>query len=342
MAAKRALLIGGAGQIGRAAAATLLDAGWEVVAASRSGTAVPGTAPLALDREDTAAVLAASRGADLVLDTVAYGPQHAEQLAGLAGEVGSLVVISTASVYTDAKGRYLDTVTGPDDFPHYPDPVSEDQPTVDDGGTTYSPQKAELERRLLATPDLPVSILRPGAIHGPHSRVLREWYFAKRVLDGRTAVALAYDGASRFGTSAVANIAELVRCCAERPGRRALNAVDDASPTVAEIARAVAGALDRELEVVGVPGAREDGVGSTPWSVPRPFVLSMHRAAAEVGYRPAVDYADGAAAAVRWFVDEVRAAGGEWATRFPFMVERYGAAGWFDYDAEDAVLAGAR
>lgn len=342
MAAQRALLIGGAGQIGRATAATLLEHGWDVVAASRSGTAVPGAMPLALDREDDAAVLTAARGADLVLDTVAYGPGHAEQLAQLAGEVGSLVVISTASVYADADGRYLDVVTGPADFPRYPVPVDEDQPTVDDGKPTYSPQKAELERRLLATPDLPVSILRPGAIHGPHSRVLREWYFAKRALDGRTAVAVAYGGESRFSTSAVANIAELVRCCAERPGRRALNAVDDESPTVAEIARAVYGALGREVEVVGFPGARDDGVGSTPWSVPRPFVLSMDRATTEVGYRPAVSYAEGAAAAVQWFVDEVRAADGDWASRFPFMVDRYGGAGWFDLEGEDAVLAGSR
>src|SRR5215469_11710859 len=101
----RAVLIGGTGQIGRAAARALAADGWEVVALSRSGTLPEGLAELgvesvAVDRADDAALRAAlGGGADVVLDTVAYGRGHGEQLNGLAGLVGSLVVISSASVY---------------------------------------------------------------------------------------------------------------------------------------------------------------------------------------------------------------------------------------------------
>ena len=339
--AKTALIIGGTGQIGLAAASRLAWDGWAVTAALRglhSPELPTGVKSIRLDRADTPALLTAARGHDLVLDTVAYDTGHAEQLAGLAGDVGSLVVISTGSVYLGRDGTYLDVATD-DSFPTFPVPLSETDPTIDNAEQTYSPLKAAMERRLLATPDLPVSILRPGAIHGPHSPALREWFFIKRVLDGRRRVVLAYDGASRFGTSATANIAELVLRRAEQPGRRALNAADDGSLTVAEIGRAVFEAMGHEAEILTFAGGPREELGSSPWGIPNPIVLSMSAAREQLGYRPAVSYAEGLADDIRWVTDAVAAAGRRgqtWEQLFPSIVTRYGAAGWFPYAAEDA------
>jgi nucleoside-diphosphate-sugar epimerase len=251
-------------------------------------------------------------------------------------------VISTGSVYTGREGGYLDIVTGPDDFPDYPIPLRETDPTVENDERTYSPLKAAMERRLLSVEDLPVSILRPGAIHGPFSPALREWYFINRALDGRRTVVLSDDGANRFSTSSTVNIAELVALCAAHPGRRVLNAVDEDNVSVSEIARAVYAALDQEVEVVTFPGPPVDDVGGTPWSVAHPLLLSMAAATVELGYRQPVPYREAVADAVDWAVREVRAGerrGEGWEHVFPTLAQRAAADRWFDYEAEDAFLA---
>lgn len=346
---RTAMIIGGTGQIGSAVARRLALDGWSVLLAHRGGhhgdteLAELDVTSIRLDRDDTASLLDRARGHDLVLDTVAYEPRHADQLARLAGDVGSLVVISTGSVYVGANGGYLDVVTGPDDFPDYPVPLRETDPTVANDKRTYSPLKAELERRLLSVDDLPVSILRPGAIQGPFSPALREWFFIKRALDGRRRIVLSDGGTNRFSTSSTVNIAELVALCADRPGRRVLNAVDTDDLSVAEIAQTVFDALDHDVEIVTFPGPPLDGVGGTPWTVAHPLLLSMAAATVELGYRQPVGYAEAVASTIDWAVREVRAAERReegWEAVFPGLVERARTDRWFDYAAEDAFLSG--
>lgn len=335
---KRALLVGGTGQIGWATAQNLLEHGWEVTVASRSGDPGPeGASAIRLDREDEDELRSAADGMDLVVDAVAFTPAHAQQLAGLAGSVGSLVVISTASVYTDAQGRYLDVMEGPEDFPAYPVPITEAQPTVDNTEPTYSPLKAAMERILLSTEGLPVSVLRPGAIHGPHSPFPREWFFVKRVLDRREHVVLAYDGQSVFGTTAAANIAELARLCGEQAGARVLNAADEEAPTVRRIGETVFGIMGHDARIVGIPGPGRDGLGGSPWSVPAPFVMSMDRARTELGYQPVVTHEQSVGAAIEWMLGHLGER--DWRDAFPRLVERYGADDWFHYELEDEYVA---
>ena len=162
----RAVLIGGNGMIGRAAARALAGDGWEVVAVSRSGSLPEGLAELGVeavvaDREDDAQLRAAlSGGAEVLFDSMAFGREHGEQLNGLAGLVGSLVVISSASVYADDEGRALD---GEGDPPVMPVPILETQRTAEPGDATYSTQKAELEQTLLHGP-VPVTLIRACAV----------------------------------------------------------------------------------------------------------------------------------------------------------------------------------
>ena len=185
---RRALLVGGTGQIGRAAARRLGEHGWDVEVASRT-SGVDRNAPGELEA-------AIGDGVDLLVDIVAFTRAHGEQLNALAGRIGSAVVISSASVYVDDAGRTLDEATSAETFSRLPVPIAETQATVAPSEETYSTQKAALEQVLLDGP-LPVTILRPCAVHGPGSELPRELFFVRRVLDGRRTVVLVSKGESR-------------------------------------------------------------------------------------------------------------------------------------------------
>lgn len=334
---KRAVVIGAGGQIGRPAVQALVRDGWEVTAASRGGTRDPAwpddVRTVRLDREDDTALAALiGDGCDVLVDLVAYGARHARQLTALADRVGSAVVVSSVSVYEDDRGRGFDTQDQPDGFPEYPVPLTEKQPTVRPGESTYSTRKAALEHELLAAEgQLPVTVLRPGAVHGPYSPLPRELYFVKRNLDGRRTRVLAYGGESRFHTSGTRNIAELIRLAAAAPGSRVLNAGDPQAPTAAEIGRAVDAVMGVESETVFLD-APNGPVGASPWSVERPVVVDMTAAERELGYRPVATYAESLPETVEWL--KAQLAGRDWREAFPKMFQAYG--DLFDYAAEDA------
>lgn len=341
---RRAVVVGATGQIGRVAVGALARDGWEVTAVSRGGGRDDDwpdeVRTLSADRgDDTALAAAIGDGCDALVDVVAYGPEHARQLLALADRVGSAVVVSSVSVYEDDEGRNFDTQEEPGGFPAYPLPLPESQRTVRPADTSYSTRKAGLERELLAGGDrLPTTLLRAGAVHGPHCRTPRELYFVKRNLDGRPRRVLAYGGASRFHPASVHNIAELIRLAAARPGSRALNAVDPDAPTVVEIAAAIDAVMGVRTENVLVDGpAPSPRVGDTPWSVPVPVVCDMSAAERELDYRPVVRYAESLPRTVAWIEDRL-AGGRDWREAYPKMAEAYG--DLFDYAAEDAWLAG--
>jgi nucleoside-diphosphate-sugar epimerase len=338
--AKTAFIIGGTGQIGRAAALNLARHGWQVRVAHRGGRTPPpelmaiGVESVAVDRQDGDALKGAiGAGADLVLDCVAYLPDHANQLVALDRDVGAIAVVSSASVYRDEEGRTLDEAAQ-HGFPRFAGPIDERQPTVDPGPQTYSTNKVAVERILLNEARVPVTILRPCAIYGPGSTHPREWWFLKRALDGRWRVPVAFHGLSHFHTSATANIAEALRVSFEAGGSRILNVGDPSPPKVVEIGEAIAAAVDHDWEIVPLPGAPEGSVGRTPWSVPRPFLLDTSAADA-LGYEPATDYPR----FVRETVQALREVAGarDWQSAFPML--RLYPYDLFDYAAEDDALA---
>jgi nucleoside-diphosphate-sugar epimerase len=337
-----AFIIGGTGQIGHAVADVLLARNWAVTLSHR-GHSPPdpdlvrrGARIVRMDRDMPGALASAlSGGADAVIDTVCFTEDHADQLIEVGESVGSLVVISSASVYCDAAGRTLDeaAIGG---FPNFPEPIKEDQPIVAPGPATYSTRKAALERRLLDHAKHPVTVLRPGAIHGPHSVHPREWWFVKRMLDRRDIIPLAYRGESRFHTSATANIAALVRTALEKPGTRILNAADPSAPSVAEIGAAIGRHLNYNGTLMPVGKEAVRPVGATPWSVPAPLTLDTG-AAATLGYRPATTYDDAVGATCDWLTAH---AATDWRERFPLLAAY--PYDLFDYAAEDKFFTGTK
>jgi nucleoside-diphosphate-sugar epimerase len=332
--AKTALIIGGSGQIGQALSRRLLAGSWTVISAQKDPKGVPidlveaGVRPIALDRNEADAIArAVGGGVDALVDTVAFDEHDGQQLLEVQDRVGAMVVISSASVYCDAKGRTLDEAaqTG---FPDFPDPIDEDQRTVPPSAATYSTRKSALEQHLLQNARPPVTLLRACAIYGPGSRHPREWWFVKRILDLRRAAPMAWNGESRFHTSATANIAELIAVCLAAPATRVLNAADPQALTAAAIGEAIIAARNSDLEIVRFAGPPVSGVGEHPWCVPKPVVVDMTRALS-LGYRPVTDYRSSVGAACRSI--EIAAASG---AVFPEYLTRM-----FDYAAEDAFLA---
>jgi nucleoside-diphosphate-sugar epimerase len=203
-------------------------------------------------------------------------------------------------------------------------PIPEEQRTVPAGDENYSTKKRAIELALLDGP-LEATVLRACALHGPGSELPRELFFVKRILDGRRAVVLVSNGESRFHTTSVANVAELVRLAAARPGKRVLNCGDPDPPSVSEIGRAIA----PELEQVCIPeSGYERRELSNPWAVPRPLVVDMSAAGRELGYRPVTTYPEAVRETCAWLVDE--APRRDWSETY---LGRY-----FDYAAEDAEL----
>ena len=334
---QRAFIIGGTGQIGRAVAARLLDDGWSVALGSRGFGSTPvdlinrGAETVIMDRAEPGSLRRAiGKGADLLLDTIGYDASDAAQLLDVQDTVGQLASISSASVYCDEQGRTLDEAhsTG---FPELPVPITEHQSVVPPGPDTYSTRKVAMEQVLFDGARIPATVLRPCAIHGPHSQHPREWWFVKRLLDRRQRIPLAYEGRSRFQTSATVNIAALIAAITKEPKTGPLNAIDPEAPSVAEIGRIIMAAIGRDATLVAnADPSYPPRVGVSPWAVPRPFVLSDAGARA-IGYLPVADYAGTVPAACHWLMEQ---SAQDWRATFP-MLASYP---WelFDYAAKES------
>jgi nucleoside-diphosphate-sugar epimerase len=264
---------------------------------------------------------------------IPFEAAHAEQL--LALDVGAIVAISSASVYADAQGRTLDEAQGVDDFPEFPVPIPETQPTVEPGDDTYSTKKAKLERTLLENGRTPAAVVRPCAIYGRGDRMAREWFFAKRSLDHRPYVVLTYRGAGHFHTTASENIGELVRLIAAEPRTDVYNCGDPDPPTVLELARTIGAAAGHRYAEVLLPDPAARGeVGQTPWSAPKPLVVDMSKAERELGYKPATTWEDALPRQVEWLLEATRDR--DWREVLPRGAEYL----QFDYEAEDEFVRG--
>ncbi|MFQ6547197.1 NAD-dependent epimerase/dehydratase family protein [Aestuariibius sp. 2305UL40-4] len=326
----RIIILGGTGQIGLAAADRFSGEGWDVVLASRTPPAGADVwTHVLVDREDPDALNdLVSDGVELILDCVAFDEGHADQLLQLGGSVGRIAVVSSASVYADAEGRTLDEA--PEfGFPEFPVPIPEDHPTVAPGPETYSTRKVALERRLLERAEVPVTILRPCAIHGPYSKHAREWWFVKRLLDGRARIPLAYGGRSRFQTTSTRAIAEALVHALGVEEHRIWNVTDADAPDAAEIGRTIMRVMGQEAELVGLPDAPfPPRYGATPWSTERPLVCAS-------SVPDLKSYAESVPAAIAWLAGEVNPQ--DWEEALP-QLAKY-PRDHFDYALDDEALA---
>ncbi|MDP9067982.1 MAG: NAD-dependent epimerase/dehydratase family protein [Actinomycetota bacterium] len=338
---KKAFVLGGTGLIGRALVPDMLAAGWELTVASRSG--IPADARWAaevehvlFDRETASLRDIVRSGYDTLIDIVAYEPEAARQLSELRDRIGAVIVVSTMSVYADDHGRSMDDADTPDHFPDLPQPIPESQRTVKASSATYSTKKVAIEKALLADAKVPVTIVRPGMIYGVGDKSSREWFFVKRVRDGRRHLVLAYEGATPVSVIASRNLAELIRLAANTPGTRIVNAADPQPQTARSIGFAVSKVLDHEWDELLLQGpSPQEPIGETPWSSPGPFVIDIRKAKEELGYEGRVEYEDALTETCEWLLSAT--AQSDWTEVLPNAQKYYGSL--FDYGAEDELLS---
>ena len=316
----------GAGQIGHATARAFAADGWTVTVHARSTPRwmLEGVAHHPYD-----AGCDPAPSADVVIDTIAFDAPDIERYDRDA--TGRLIAISSASVYRDAAGRTLDEAAR-NGFPDFDRPLTEEQATVEPGPETYSTRKVRMEQAARSRFGERATILRPCAIHGPWSRHPREWWFVKRLLDGRKRIPLALNGESRFQTTAAQTIGQIALHAASNHLGGVYNVTDSDSPSVLEIGEAIAARMGRSVEIVACEGYPDAGVGRTPWSIPAPMVTSGAKAAAS-GFAGAQPYREGTAG-IDWLAQQPPEG---WRAAFPQLA----AYPWdlFDYAAEDAYLA---
>lgn len=289
---RRAVILGGTGAIGGAAAERLADRGWSVDVTGRDSTGMPeelsscGVRFHAVERGDTAAVeRLVGDGADLLVDLIAYSAYDITELLPVMRNVGSVVVASSRAVYVDSQGRHING----DEPPEFPIPIPEDWPTLppadaDSNPFTregYAPGKVAVERAASES-GLPVTVIRPSKVHGRWARNARTRRIVERMLAGAPTIKLARGGAIDHLTAA-ANAAALIEVLADRPGARILNIADPDPLTATQIVEAIARSVGWEGRIIGLEP--DDPGGEHPWNAAHPIVLDL-TAATELGYRP--------------------------------------------------------
>lgn len=156
----RIVVLGGAGRLGRMAAQAFRAAGWQVaslVRARSAGSAAPGTEIVEIDARDTAAVVAAADGADMVLhalnvpygDWARFSSAHLDTAIAAARDNGATLLFP-GNVYHYGAG-----------MPPRLDEATPVRPTTRKGAI-----RADLEARLRGAEGLRCIVLRAGDFFG--------------------------------------------------------------------------------------------------------------------------------------------------------------------------------
>ena len=311
----RAIVLGGNGQVGAAAAVKLAAAGWEVTSTGRTTDRFPQElreAGVSFARSDRYAAGDLGEllrpGADAVIDCVGYTAAHARMLLPFRQSIGSVVFISSKAVYVDGQGCHSNS----DEPPDFGGPVTEQQPTMAPSEADYNSRegyganKVAAENVLLDS-GMAVTILRPSRIHGVGTRRPREWVFVKRALDGRQNLLLARGGRGANHPTAAVNLAALVAFCAERPAARILNSADPDAPDGLAISRIIAAHMNHEWAEVLLGETAPSDLGDHPWNTLPPFILDTS-AAQRLGFVPVGTYAETVKTEIDWLVQAARSA----------------------------------
>ncbi|MBN2198629.1 MAG: NAD-dependent epimerase/dehydratase family protein [Candidatus Aminicenantes bacterium] len=262
------------------------------------------------DRRDGCAfrVLAGSRDWDAVVDLIAYDAGDSRSAVDVFRErVGHFLHISTGAVYIVTRD--------------YPCPLREEdydrelspRPAADDGLWLYGTKKREAEDVLNAAHaehGFPATSLRLPIVLGERDYTLRAYSYFLRVEDGKTVILpdgglcpSTYVYAGDVAAAVSANLGNAASF------GRAYNLAQAEIVSLREFVRKSASALGANPEIADIPKDVLDrtgwGRGFSPFSVRRPFVLSIERAAREWGFVPS-PFDEWLRATALWFRDRYR------------------------------------
>jgi nucleoside-diphosphate-sugar epimerase len=287
----RVLFLGGTGPVGHSAVPILVSAGHEV-ALAHSGRHE------AFDELEhlhgSRAELLGARGPaerwrpEVVIDTFAGGatPGKAGELARFAGRVGldQVIAVSSMDVYRQAGEAGVDGHAVAT-LPTGTLPIEEDAPLREPGSVESSAVHDNVAMEAALGGAQRLTILRPGAIYGPHPQapVLREWFLVGRVARGERRLGLPRGGTQIFHRVALERVGRAIAAAIARApaGRWACNVGDPGVFTFAALVRLVAERLEWEWDLVHA--AYGDPEHEHPWNVRHPVYAEVRRLELELG-----------------------------------------------------------
>ena len=169
----------------------------------------------------------------------------------------------------------------------------------------------------------PATILRMPHLYGPRDPSCAEWFFTKRVLDERTRVAVPDGGWQICHRGFVQNMARGVvqALTTAKSAGQVYNLGEEKLYTLAQLARAVANALDYKWDIYSVPGHL--------WTAPYAHTTfyDLRKARAQIRYRDLMIPRDGLELTIGWLCQSPPT---DWS--WP------GIEAPFDYAREDALI----
>jgi nucleoside-diphosphate-sugar epimerase len=285
-------VIGGTRFVGPAAVGRLVAAGQEVSVAHSGAHEHPAVESVEHLHGNRDALLCGGGAVEswrpeVLVDTFPGGAtaEKGDQLAACAARTGARVVaISSMDVYqhcvdsgvADGGGLLVMSVD--------PIPLREDarrRVGPYPGGSAAHDNVAMEDA--LERAGCPATVLRPGAIYGPH-RTTREWALVRRIALGDHHLPLPDGGVQLFHRVAVDRLAAAILAATERPppGLWACNVVDPVDWDYSGLARRIGEILDWEWEPRKVPFDEADH----PWQTGHPSLGSDRRLRDTLGVGP--------------------------------------------------------
>ena len=310
----KVLVLGGTPSLGPFVVDELLRRKHEVAVLGQEGAEFGGPVFRAAGlASDPAALRAAVRvwPPEAVLDLAHDGPEHAASVAAACGgRVQRSVHLSSAAVYGRNPVCPVDEAT---EVAAHPTAEAAAQIAADET-VLAAAQRGEL----------PAAVVRPAALYGPRDARCAEWFFARRVLDGRTRVAVPDGGLHICHRGFVQNMAWGVAqaLTARRAAGQVYNLGEEKLYTLAQLAQGVARALDHKWEIHSVPG----DLWTTPYACTSFF--DLRKARAQLRYQDRMIPRDGLELTLAWLCQNPP--GDEWT--WPGIEVP------FDYQREDELI----
>ena len=317
----RILVIGGTRFIGLHLIPKLIAAGHHPVLFNRGSSPLPWNrdqvSQILGDRNDYAdfAAKVKDQEFDAVIDMIMYNREQAEALiSAFSAKKPHLIMLSTRGVYAD-----------PTNSPCY-----EDDLLIADSGYAYGYNKAEAEIALhLAYKEngFPMTILRLPAIYGEYDYQIRERYFIKRILDGRTRILLPEGGAGVNQREYAGNVAAQIVFMLEYPRSigHSINVGHAKIQTYRSIVTDAMAITGHQMEIYSIPAPLHPAIPV----LARPVVTTLSIAKLQsLGWQEEFTPYQGLANTIAWLkgeADEI----------LPSHVNK---AEHFDYEAEDRLI----
>ena len=325
----RIFIVGGTRFVGPPLVRELLAQNHEVTLFNRGQTqhsVVAGVRTIQGDRKDTDALAAAIRECkpEVAVDMIPFTPEDSPEFMGACqGAVSRVVALSSIDVYL-AYGRIHRTEPGS----LIQTPLKEDAPlreTDKPEGRKYD--KLSVERSVMGTPDLPGTILRLPAIYGPGDYQNRFHGYLKRMDDGRQAILLGQSMMRwKFSRGYVDNVAHAVTLAVENDAAAGAiyNVAEPSAKTEPEHIRQIGKVAGWGGEVVVMPDERLPKHLQHPVDFGQNWDVDTSKIRGDLGYEETVGLEESYRRTVAWKRDHLP----------QFDPEE------FDYEAEDAALAG--